>query len=174
MGNLFYLATEEASGGFGINPDILGSNLINLVLVIGLLVVYGSKFIGNILNERRAQIQEEIQEAEARAAEAQSKLTQAQQDLAQAQEKAKQIKADAQVTAKRVSEEILAQGDQNIERMKATALQELDSERAKVIAELKRRIAVLALEKAQVQLKESLDDEAQGKLISSAVGQLGG
>ncbi len=174
MGNLFYLATEEAAKGFGINLDILGSNVVNLALVVGLLVVYGGKFVGNLLEERRAKIQQEIQEAEALAAQAQSKLTQAQQDLAQAQEKAKQIKADAEVTAKRISGEILAQGDKDIERMKATAVQELDSERAKVIAQLKQRIAVLALEKAEAQLKESLNDEVQGKLISRAVAQLGG
>jgi F-type H+-transporting ATPase subunit b len=174
MGNFLYLATEGAEGGFGINPDILGSNVINLALVITFLVLYGGKAIGKIFEERRAKIQQEIQEAENLANQAQSKLTQAQQDLTKAQEKAKQIKADAEVTAQKMKAEILVQGDKDIERMKATAAGELDSERAKVIAELKQRIAVLALEKAETQLKESLNDDVQGKLISRAVAQLGG
>lgn len=42
------------------------------------------------------------------------------------------------------------------------------------MAELKRTIAVLALEKAEQQLKDNLNEETQGKLISNAVGQLGG
>ena len=68
----------------------------------------------------------------------------------------------------------MAQGQKDIERMKATAVQELDSERAKVVNELKRTIAVLALEKAEQQLKNTLTDEVQGKIISRAVEQLGG
>lgn len=174
METFFYLATEEVSGGFGLNLNILGSNLINLVLIITFLVIYGGKFLGNILTERRTKIEAEIKEAEALELKAAAALTQGQQNLTQAQGKARQIKADAGVTAKRVGKEILAQGEKEIERMKATAVQELDSERAKVVSELKQTITVLALEKAEQQLKETLNEETQGKLISSAVGQLGG
>lgn len=174
MVNLFYLATEEVREGFGISSDILGSNLINLIIVIALLLVYGSKFIGNILTERRNKIAEEIKEAENRAAIAAKALATAKENLNQAQAKAQQIKKDAEVTAEKVRAEILVQGQKDIERMKATAGQELDSERAKVVADLKRRIAVLALEKAENDLKNRLNDDVQGKLISRAVNQLGG
>lgn len=174
MINLFYLAVEEAGGGFGISSDILGSNLINLVIVIGLLVVYGGKFVGNILTERRNRIAEEIKEAEERAQTAAKALAEAKENLSQAQAKAKQIKADAEATAKTTREQILAQGQKEIERMKATAVQELDSERAKVVNELKRTIAVLALQKAEQELQDRLNDDIQGKLISRAVEQLGG
>jgi F-type H+-transporting ATPase subunit b len=174
METFFYLATEEVSGGFGLNLNILGSNLINLVVIVSLLIVYGGKFLGNILTERRTKIEEEIKEAENLKAQAFASLTEGQKNLAQAQDKAKQIKADAEASAKRVSEEILAQGNKEIERMKLLAVQELDSERTKVIAELKQTIAVLALKKAEQQLKETLNEEAQGQLISNAIGQLGG
>lgn len=174
METFFYLATEKVSGGFGLNFDILGTNLLNLVIIIFFLVVYGGKFLGNILTERRTRIEEEIQEAENRKLKAASELAESQKNLTQAQQKAQQIKIEAEVTAKKVSEEILAQGTKDIERMKATAVQELDSERGKVVAELRRTIAVMAVEKAELQLKETLNEETQGKLISSAVGQLGG
>jgi len=175
MVTLFYLATEEAGGGFGISSDILGSNVINLIIIIGLLVVYGGKFISNLLTQRQNKIAEEIQEAENRASVAAKALAEGKENLNQAQTKAKQIKSDAQSTAEKLREEILAQGQKDIERMKATAVQELDSERAKVVACLKKRIAVLALEKAEQQLRETVKDEnVQGKLISRAVEQLGG
>lgn len=174
METFFYLATEEVSGGFGLNLNILGTNLINLVLIITFLVVYGGKFLGNILTERRTKIEAEIKEAEALELKAAGALAEGQKSFSQAQDRAAKIKADAEVTAKRVSEEILAQGDREIERMKATAVQELDSERAKVVAELKQTIAVLALEKAEQELKDTLNEETQGKLISNAIGQLGG
>lgn len=174
METFFYLATEEVSEGFGLNFDILGTNLINLTIIVSLLVVYGGKFLGKILTERRNQIAAEIKEAEDIESKAAASLAEAKQNLTKAQEKAKTIKAEAEVTAQRVKEEILAQGEKEIERMKASALQELDSERSKVIADLKQRIAVLALEKAEQQLKDTLNEESQGKLISNAVEQLGG
>ena len=175
MINLLYLATKEAGSGFGLKfDDILGSNVINLTIIIVLLVVYGSKFLNNILNERSEKIAQEIQEAENHAQDAAKALAVAKKNLDQAQAKAKQIKADAEATAKNLRAEILAQGEKEIERMKATAVQELDSERAKVIAELKRKTAILALEKAEQDLRNRLNDEVQGQLISRAVDQLGG
>lgn len=174
MVTLFYLATEETAGGFGISSDILGSNVINLVIIIGLLVVYGGKFLGNLLTERRNRIAEEIQEAENLATTAAKALAEGKENLNQAQVKATKIKSDAESTAQKTRAEILAQGQKEIERMKATAVQELDSERAKVVASLKQTIAVLALNKAEQQLRETLTDEVQGKLVSRAVEQLGG
>jgi F-type H+-transporting ATPase subunit b len=174
MVTLFYLATEGTAGGFGISSDILGSNIINLIIIIGLLVVYGGKFLTNLLTERRNRIAEEIQEAENIAATAAKALAEGKENLNQAQVKAKQIKSDAESSAEKLRGEILAQGQKDIERIRATAVQELDSERAKVVAGLKKRIAVLALEKAEQQLKETLTDEVQGKLITRAVEQLGG
>ena len=173
MINLLYLATEEA-GGFGLKlDDILGSNVINLTIVIVFLLVYGSKFLNGILEERKSKIAQEIQEAENVAKEAEQALAEAKKNLDQAQAKAKQIKTDAEATAKNLKADILAQGEKEVERMKATAVQELDSERAKVVAQLKRQIAIQALEKAEEDLKERLNDEVQGQLISRAVDQLG-
>lgn len=174
MVNLFYLAAEEVREGFGISSDILGSNLINLIIIIALLVVYGRKFIGNILTERRNKIAEEIKEAENRAMTASKALAEAKENLNQAQVKAQEIKSTAVVTAEKVRAEVMAQGQIDIEKMKAAAGQELDSERSKVIADLKRRTAVLALEKAEENLKSRLNDDIQGKLISRAISQLGG
>ena len=175
MINLLYLATEEAGGGFGLKfDDILGSNVINLAILISFLVIYGGKFFTKFLNERSEKIAQEIEEAENYAKDAAKALAEAKANLDQAQAKAKQIKADAGVTAKNLKAEILAQGEKEIERMKATAVQELDSERAKVVAELKRQVAILALEKAEQDLRDRLNNEVQGQLISRAVDQLGG
>lgn len=174
MINLLYLAAKEAGSGFGFKFDLLGSNIINLTIVIVFLVVYGSKFIKDILNERSEKIAQEIQEAENYAQDTAKALAVAKENLDQAQTKAKQIKADAQTAAQNFKTEILAQGKQEIERMKSTAVQELDSERAKVVAQLKRQIAILALEKAEEDLRNRLNNEVQDQLISRAIDQLGG
>jgi F-type H+-transporting ATPase subunit b len=171
MGIFSYLATE---GGFGLNLNIFETNLINLSIILGLLVVYGSKLVGNILTERKNKIEEEIKDAETRASTAAFALETAQKNLAEAKAKAEKIKADAQVDAQKAKDVILAQGVKDVEKLKAAAGKELDSEQAKVMVELKQRIAVLALERVESQLKERLNDSAQQKLIDRSIAQLGG
>ena len=177
MGNFLYLAeaaVEHSESGFGLNLDILETNLINLGILIGLLLFYGRKFIGNILSDRRAKIEQEIKDAETRAQDSAAALADAQQKLAQAQAEAEKIRKNAEETAKKAKESILSQAGQEVERIKAAASQELDSEQAKVIAELRQRIATLAIERVESQLRERLDDSAQTQLVDRFVAQLGG
>lgn len=170
MGTFFYLANE----GFGFNLDILDSNLINLAILIGLLVVYGGKFLGNILTERNNKIAEEIKNSEQRAQEAASALADAQQKLAQAQAEAEKIHANALNRAHELRESILAQGKTEVERLKQTAEQELSTETEKVIAQIKEQIVAKALLKAESDLKNRIDPSLQSKLVDSSVAQLGG
>jgi F-type H+-transporting ATPase subunit b len=174
MGTFSYLATEGTHNGLGLNFDILETNLINLSILIGFLLVYGRKFISNILTERRLAIEEEINEAETQSQTAAAELAEAQQKLAQAQAEAVKIRSDAETRAQVLKAQILAQAGTEIERMKATAVQELDTEQAKVIAEVKQRIVLKALEKAESRLKDRLDVSAGEKLIDRCIAQLGG
>jgi len=64
------LAEAEGHGGFGLNFDVLEANLINLTILIGVLFYFGRKVVGNILSERRANIEAAIKEAEQRQKEA--------------------------------------------------------------------------------------------------------
>ncbi|MBE9183992.1 F0F1 ATP synthase subunit B [Microcoleus sp. LEGE 07076] len=175
MGTVLLLATEaSAEGGFGLNFDILETNLINLSIVIGLLFYFGRGVLGNILTERRSAIEEAIKEAETRQKDAAAALAEQQQKLTQAQAEAERIRAAAQENAIAAKEVILAQAAQDVERMKATAGQELDAEREKAIAQLRARVASMALERVESQLKNSLDESAQNQLIDRSIALLGG
>ena len=71
------LGEAEAHGGFGLNFDILESNLINLAILIGLLFYFGRSFLGKVLGERREKIETAIKEAEQRQKEAAAALSDA-------------------------------------------------------------------------------------------------
>ncbi|MGB3263695.1 MAG: F0F1 ATP synthase subunit B [Microcoleus sp.] len=175
MGTVLLLATEaSAEGGFGLNFDILETNLINLIIVIGVLFYFGRGFLGKILTERRNAIEEAIKEAETRQKDAAAALAEQQQKLTQAQAEAERIRAAAQENAIAAKEVILAQAAQDVERMKATAGQELDAEREKAVAQLRARVAAMALERVEGQLKNSLDESAQHQLIDRSIALLGG
>ncbi|MGK7874852.1 MAG: F0F1 ATP synthase subunit B [Xenococcaceae cyanobacterium] len=177
MGNFLILATEAHSageGGFGLHLDILESNLINLAILIGVLVYFGRKALGNILSERRSKIAEEIQEAEDRQRKAAEALADQQQKLAQAQAEAERIRKQAEQRAQAAKEAIAAQTEQDIQRLKEVAAQDLDSEQERAIAELRQRVAAMAMERVESQLKAQLDESAQQQLINRSIAQLGG
>lgn len=171
MDNTLYLAAES---GWGLNFNILEANLVNLAILIGVLLVYGSKFLGKILSERRTAIEAELKDAENRAATAKAALEEEQRKLSQAKAEATKIREQAHQTAASVKEKILAQGQVDVERIKASAAQNLQSEQDKAIAELKGRVAALALRRVEAQLPETLDDSAQSQFIDRCIAQLGG
>ncbi|MEA5450328.1 F0F1 ATP synthase subunit B [Leptolyngbya sp. CCNP1308] len=166
------LAAEE--GGFGVDFNILETNLINLVIIIGVLYYFGGKFLGKTLSTRQSAIQTAIAEAEQRKKEAAAALAEQQQKLAQAQAEAKKILAEAQTTAERSREAILAQSKTDVERMRATAAQDLTSQEARVMRELQQRIAALAIERSEAALPGQLNDDLQRRLVDSSIALLQG
>lgn len=179
MGTFSYLATAAAEaaseGGIGFHFDILETNLVNLVIIIGLLIYFGRKFLGNILGQRRSNIESEIAEAENQAKQAAATLADAQQKLAQAQAEVEKIRKQAEERAQKTKEDIIAKAKQEVERIKEGAVQDVNAERERAINQLKQQVAALALEKVESQLKSHLsEDSAQRKLIDASIGQLGG
>ncbi|MBV9390148.1 MAG: F0F1 ATP synthase subunit B [Chroococcidiopsidaceae cyanobacterium CP_BM_ER_R8_30] len=167
--------TEAASeGGFGLNLDILQTNLINLAILIGALYYFGRKTLSNILNERRSSIETVIQEAEQGQQEAAAALSDAQQQLTQAQVEAQRIRKVAEESAQTAREAILAQAVQDVQRLKETAAQDLNTERERAIAQLRQRVVTMALQKVESQLQTGVDDATQQKLIDRSIALLGG
>lgn len=168
------LAETAGEGGFGLNLDILETNLINLLILIGVLFYFGRKLIANILTERRARIEAAIVEAEQRQREAAAALADAQQKLTQSQAEAQRIRQEAETSAKKAKEALLAKAAEDVQRMQETAVQELNTERERAIAELRQRVATMALQRVESQLRGQLDEAAQQQLINRSIASIGG
>jgi F-type H+-transporting ATPase subunit b len=168
------LGTEvaEEGGGFGLNFDILETNLINLSIVIAVVVYFGKGFLSNILGERRSAIETAIKEAEQRKQTAASALAEQQQKLAQAKNEAAKIRASAEDSAKAARDSILVKAEQDIQRMRETAAQEMGSDQERVINELRQRIAIMAMQRAENEIPSRLNDDVQQRLVNSSIAQL--
>jgi F-type H+-transporting ATPase subunit b len=174
MGTFLFLAEAHSEGGFGINFDIFEANVINLAILVGVLFYYGKGIVGNILSERRAKIEEQIQEIEGMQQQAANAVAEQQQKLAQAKVEGEKIRQEATVNAEKLRLSILAQGEQEVEKIKATAMQDLNSEQERAVNQLRQKAAALAMAKVESQLTSILDDSAQTKLIDRSITQLGG
>ncbi len=171
------LATESHAEGealISFHFDFLESNILNLAILVGILVFYGRKAIGNILRERRNQIAQAIQEAEDRQRKAVTALAQEQEKLAQAQKEAERIGQAATERAKTIKVEIAVQNERDIARLQETAAADLSSEQERVMAQLKKQIVEEAIVKAENQLKAQVDNNTQQRLIDRSIAQLGG
>lgn len=171
------LATESHAEGealIGFHFDFLESNILNLAILIGVLVFYGRKVVGNILSERRNQIAEAIQEAEGKQRKAAEALAKEKENLAQAQKEAERIQQAATERAKTLRTEIEEQSKRDIARLKETAAADLSSEQERVMAQLKKQIAEQAIAQAESQLKAQVDNNTQQRLIDRSITRLGG
>lgn len=177
LNTLLILATEAqeaGEGGFGINLDFLEANLFNLAILLGIIIYYAPKTLGKTLGDRRTKIAEAIQEAESREKQSAKTLTDEQQKLAQAQAEAVRIRSASEERAKTVKAEIAAQAVQDVARLRETAAKDLGAEQDRVIGELQRRIAALAVEKAETDIRGRLTNNDQDSLIDRSIAQLGG
>lgn len=168
------VAETAEGGGFGLNFDLLESNIINLVIIIGVLIYFGRGFLGKTLSERRSKIEEAIKDAEQRKQKAAAALADQQQKLAQAQTEAARIRSEAEGRAEAVRGEVLAQAQADMERMRASAAQDLNTQQEKIISEVRQRIAALAVQRAESQLRSGLNPETQQQLIERSIATIGG
>lgn len=182
MGTFLLLAAEAGAetaevveeSSFGLNTNILDTNLINLLIIIFVLVYFGRNFLGSILAERRSQIETNIREAEQHKQEAAATLAERQQKLARVQTEADRIRSEGKQRAQSAKDAILAEAEEAIQRLRETAEQERSSEQDRIIAELRQRVIALAVEKVEAQLKRELTESAQQRLIDRSIALLGG
>jgi F-type H+-transporting ATPase subunit b len=173
MATYLFLATE-GHGGFGINLDILETNIINLSIVIAILFIFGRKILTNNLNDRRAKIEAAINDAQNRQQKAAASLAEAKKNLEKATAEAEEIRQKATVSAEAARAEILAQSKRDIERMQQNAVADLNSERDKAIAELRQKVAQLAMQQVETQLQSVLDENVQQQLVDRSIALVGG
>ncbi len=171
--NFVLLASEAGEhSGFGLNSDILETNLINLVIVIGLLIYAGRGFLGKILSARLESIQSAIADAEKRQKDASDKLALQQGKLAQAKTEADNLRKQAEADAKHAADVILATVDADIARLREAANQEISTEQERVIVQLRQQVAEKALANVQSYFDRGLSEDTQIELIDRSIALL--
>ncbi len=173
MGTFFLVAAEAEASGFGLNLDILETNLINLAIIVGVLVYFGRGFLGKTLSERKAGIETAIKEAEQRKEKAAAALAEQQQKLAQAQSEATRLRTEAGQRAEVMRAEILKQADADVARMQAAAAQDLTTQQDRVMNELRQRIAAMAVQKTEEQLRAQVGGDAGRSLVDRSIALIG-
>jgi len=161
--------------GFGINTNLLETNIINLSVVVGVLVYFGGDVLKSILQNRQESILKSITDAEARFEEATAKLEKAKEQLEVAKTKAVDIRAQGVVTAEQGAKTLLERAEEDITRLEETKQATIRVEEEKAISQVCEQMSRLALSKAMTNVKTRLakDSSLQRRVLDLNIALLG-
>ena len=140
--------------GFGINTNLLETNVLNLTVVIGVLWVVGKDVLSSLLTERKRKIVQTLQDVENRFQDAQLKLEKAKKNLSEAQAKAKVLQSQSRTTAEETRKNSLLRGTFEVTRLEETKKSTLDLEKQKLRNEMRSLLTAGALQKAVDKMKQ--------------------
>ena len=84
--------------GFGINSNILDTNIINLIVVLGIVFYFGRDFLISLLDSRQKTILANLQDADVKYNTLVETLNKAEEQLKAAQAQAETIRTQSRVT----------------------------------------------------------------------------
>jgi F-type H+-transporting ATPase subunit b len=129
--------------------------------------------VNKAYQDRRANIEGKLEQAEKDRAEAEKLLERYRERLAAAEDETQRILEEARANAERVRKELLAKADADAERQLERARQAIRSERDQAIRQLRGEVGTLAVELATRVVGDSLDRDRQLRLVDQYIDQLG-
>lgn len=161
-----------ASSNFLVPNGTLIVEIVAFLVVLFVIGRYVLPRVNKALEDRQDQIRQSLEAAEQAKTEADETRAQRQGILDEARQQARQIVTQANTSAERVRAEAAERGQQEYERLVASAESEINLARQRAIDEVSARVAGLVLAVAQQVIGREVDAEAHRALIDEAVAAL--
>ena len=155
----------------GISVPGLVAQFVNFILLLLILRAVAYKPIIRMLDERAMRIRESMERAEAVKREAASTEEEFARRLAEARREGQEIIAQAQKIADRIRQEEMDKTRQEVDQLRAKALEDIERERERAVMELRKHVADLALFAAGRVVGRSLDQTSHYRLIDEALAE---
>jgi F-type H+-transporting ATPase subunit b len=165
---------EEVSEAKDLYPAV-GELIVGLVAFL-ILFFFTWKWIlprfRQLLDERREQIQGEMEKAEATRKEAENLQEDYRKQLAGAREEANAVIEEARGTAEQLRHDLQAKAEEEAQATVARAQDEIRAERDRAFQELRAQIGSIAVELAERVVGQSLDEAAHQRLIDEFIDEV--
>jgi len=170
---IFTLIAEHE--GIGLNTDILETGLLNIIALIAILVYTGRDFLGSILEARKANILQGVQDAESRLEEADRRLNEAQKQLSQAHIVIDEIKNETIAAKKVLLEADAYQAKKDLTTRFSRALSAFRTKERQVFLEVKQQIILLVLKRTVTRAQQTFGPKERATaLINETINKLEG
>jgi F-type H+-transporting ATPase subunit b len=162
---------EEPTGLDLILPETaeLVWGVICFVIVAGFLMWKAFPAIRKAVEDREAQIQTDLEEAEQARNEARNEQEEYRKQIAEARSEANRVIEDARQQAEQVRKDIIAKAERDAEQVVARAQEQIVAERNRTITELQRTVADMSIELAEKVVGRSLDDSSHRELVDNYI-----
>jgi F-type H+-transporting ATPase subunit b len=155
-----------------INQGMIYWSLITFVALVLILKKFAWGPILKTLDERDEKIKNDINKAEAAHLEAEALLNQHKQLIANSEHKASEILKMAKEQSDKYTEQAKHNADEQARKILEAALVDIKTEKEAAIKELRTELASLAIQAAEIIIKENLDANKQKLLVDKYFNQM--
>jgi F-type H+-transporting ATPase subunit b len=146
--------------------------LLNFFVLLYLLRKFLYSPIKEILDKRAAQINGDLDDAEARREEAKEIKNKYEQKLKNAHSEAQEIVDNAETRANKKAKNIINEAEEKAENLKAKKLEEIEQAKKEAAAELRDSIADYTVLAANKLIREQLDEKKHKQMIMDFIDEL--
>ena len=150
----------------GINLGYIVSQLVNFTLLIVLLYFVAYRPILRMLDERSAKIKKGLEDADTASRRAAEMEQEFERRMTEARKEGQEQVAQAAQMGEKVRQEILDKAREEARGLVDKAKEEIGRERDVAMGELRQQVAELSLAISQKVIGESLDEQAQRRLVA--------
>nr|YP_009296403.1 ATP synthase CFO B chain subunit I [Thorea hispida]AOM65338.1 ATP synthase CFO B chain subunit I [Thorea hispida]ARX95898.1 ATP synthase CFO B chain subunit I [Thorea hispida] len=176
MNNLIQLfglfSLDHPHHQLGFNPNILETNVINIIILLSGLIYVLKNFLGSSLSIRQEKVLIAIQEAEEKLNQATIRLEQSKNQLKQTQDIIANINHQANLTAQKVQKDIIQQGKIDIEKLTQSSKASIANAKEQIKKQIQKQIINLAIHRVFMELNNQLTSEIQSSIIDKKISQL--
>ena len=155
--------------GLGINLPTLLAQVVNFVILLGLLYLVAYKPILRMFDERARKIKESMEQTEVVKEQAAHAEEEVKKQLEIAGKEGQEVIGRAMRTGEEVGQKVQQEARQEGEALIEKARLEIQRERDEAIDELRQEFTDLTIEAAGKVIEQSLDKEAHRKLIDKVL-----
>ena len=159
----------EGLASLGINLPMLVAQIVNFVILFGLLYLVAYKPIMRMLDERSRRVKESMEQTEYIKQQAERAEEESKKQIDAATKEGQEQIARAVRTGEEVRQQAQQEARQDAEFLITRARTEIQRERDEAIDELRKEVADLTIMAAEKVIERSLDKEAHRQLIDEVL-----
>nr|YP_005089320.1 ATP synthase CF0 subunit I [Silene vulgaris]AUT83019.1 ATP synthase CF0 subunit I [Silene uniflora]QBX88160.1 ATP synthase CF0 subunit I [Silene vulgaris subsp. vulgaris]AEC04233.1 ATP synthase CF0 subunit I [Silene vulgaris]AKZ21651.1 ATP synthase CF0 B subunit [Silene vulgaris]QBX88241.1 ATP synthase CF0 subunit I [Silene vulgaris subsp. vulgaris] len=158
---------------FGVNTDILATNLINLSVVIGVLIFFGKGVLSDLLDNRKQRILNTIRNSEELRGRAIEQLEKARVRLRKIEIEADQFRVNGYSEIEREKINLINSTYKTLEQLENYKNETIHFEQQRAINQVRQRVFQQALQGALGTLNSCLNNELHLRTINANIGMFG-
>lgn len=159
----------EALGKLGLNPLLLIFQVVNFLILLGILYYFLYKPILKLFKERSTKIDEGLKNAEKLKTDAALSEQRQKEALEEARKEAHRIVEQATKLGDDEKKKILELANEESRKIVERTMLEIGAEKKQIMSDIKKEVGEMVVNLSLDMIKKQLDEKTQKELISQAV-----